>query len=337
MRMHDEFEKALRNHANKVWQSSCTFAGREARIRIVGLACAEQIIPPFRHLLEQDKKVPRPDLLIDIWDASETGVSYPGSLAESDQTSSEFGFIMGAGSDRFIGCQRPNMLSWIDRSSKRIIVCTPNSGQLALHERAKPLLFPLMLWHCDRDTEVIHAALVEKGGHGVLFAGREGAGKSTAALACLEAGFNYLGDDYLGLKALDNDSFLGYSLYNSTWLEPNHALLFPNLAPHVMHGDLQKLPVVLSEVYAGRLGRVAPIRVLVLPRVVAGSRCRTLPASKREALFALAPSSLLKRPCSGQNGFNKIAHMVERVPSYVLEVGADLRQLTKCVEELTNL
>lgn len=335
-KMRDAFVEAQDSRVGGRWQSACRFAGREARIRVVGSGCAETITAPFRHVLLENSTKSLPELTIDIWDARETGTEFPGHQTESDQVSSEYGLITGDATSRFFGCHRPGMLSWMDRSSQHIVACTADSRHLELYERAKPLLFPLMMWHCDHDVEIIHSAFVEDGGQGVLFAGQGGAGKSTAALTCLEAGFKYLGDDYIGLQGLDNGSFIGHSVYNTAWMEPDHARSFPALLPHVAAGTLPKLPVVLSDVYPQQIGTSAEIRFILLPRLFDGPSCRVRPAHPGETLLALAPSSLIKRPCSGASGFDKIARLVEQVPSYFIEIGSDLSDLPTLVREILS-
>lgn len=334
IRMRDAFEKAIVACDESLRTYSGSLAGQHVVLRIAGVGCAERITPPLRHLLDADAATPRLDLAIDVWDEQETGCPCPEPWAEPDGTNSEFGFIMGSADDQWVGCRRPGLLAWIDRSSRRIVACIRDSGELTPYELAKPFLFPLLLWHCDRGVEVIHAALVEKGSQGVLFAGREGAGKSTAAMACLQRGFNYLGDDYVGLRSTSDGKFVGHSLYNTIWLDRSHASQFPEIASHMIPGTSQKLPVVLSEVYPDRLALFASIRFLVLPRFVDGAVCRTLPASRSEAIFALAPTSVIKRPCAGQSGLDKIAALVESVPAFTLELGADVAGLTACIDDL---
>ncbi|HUF11281.1 MAG TPA: hypothetical protein VMO47_18310 [Rhodothermales bacterium] len=330
------FQAALESCPHLVQRHACSFAGREALIRIVGLKCAERLLPPFRHLIDSGGAPSTAELVIDVWDAGETGMAYSGPVVAPDLMWSEFGFILGEESDRFVGSLRPNLFAWSDRSAGRIVACTPDSGLLALNERAKPLLFPLLLWHGDRDAEVIHAGLVERDGQGVLFGGREGAGKSTAALACLEAGFSYLGDDYIGLRTADH-GFLGYSLYNSAWLEPTHASLFPSIKGRMIDGRQKKLPVVLSEIRPDRLGRVASIRAIVLPQMAESASCVIVPASKREAFLALAPTSLVKRPFSRQSGMDKLGRLVESVPAYRLRFGNDLKEVAARIDEVLGL
>jgi hypothetical protein len=109
---------------------------------------------------------------------------------------------------------------------------------------------------------------------------------------------------------------------------------FPPILPYAERPDQQKALVPLSEVFPGQLGRVAPIQVLVLPGVTNNSSTQVRPASKGEALVALAPKSLILLPSSGARGLDKLARLAERVPSYWLELGSDLSGVPDRVEEL---
>ena len=74
-----------------------------------------------------------------------------------------------------------------------------------------------------------------------------------------------------------------------------------------------------------------------LPQVVKNAvEPRIRPASKGEALLALAPTSLLQipSPSRGVKGFNNLAQLAEQVPSYHLELGSDVRSIPRLVGEI---
>jgi hypothetical protein len=343
-KMRTAFERAWTSHPDRRWESLCTFAGRCARMRVVGQGLLEQIAQAFQHLLAKGNPLST-ELKIDLWDEGDTSVSCPINSEPVDErllkstSYVEFGLILGSLEDRFIGCQCPQVITWFDRSEQHLVGSVSRHDELSLYDRGKPLHFPLLLWHSDQGAEVIHAALVSKNGEGVLFAGRGGAGKSTSALACLEAGFDYLGDDYIGLEASGDGSFQGHSIYSATWLMADHLLQFPLLIPHAIYPerpDQEKTLVLLSHVFPQQLSCRAPIGALVLPRITGNSSGHIRPASKAEALFALAPSSILLRPSSGAATLNKLARLAERVPSYWLELGSDLSGVPDRVEELLD-
>jgi hypothetical protein len=340
--MHTAFERAWKSCADRRWQSFCALAGQRAEIRVVGQSLSEQIARAFQHLLD-NRNGTSPALKIDLWEESDSSVSCPLNLQPVDErllkstSYVEFGLILGSLEDPFIGCQCPQVITWFDRSNQRLVGWVSRHDKLSLYDRGKPLHFPLLLWHSDQGAEVIHAALVSKNGQGVLFVGKGGVGKSTAALACLEGGFDYLGDDYIGLEASGDGSFQGHSIYSATWLMADHLLRFPRLVPHAIYPqrpDLEKTLAFLPQAFPRQLSCRAPIRALVLPRVTGNSSALLRPASKGEALFALAPSSILLRPSSGAATLDKLACLAKHVPSYWLELGSDLSGVPDRIEEL---
>jgi hypothetical protein len=340
--MQTAFERTWKSHPDRRWDSLCRFAGRPARIRVVGQGLSEQIARAFGHLLVKENSS-NPELKIDLWDEGHTSVSCPVNTEPLDprllkSTSYvEFGLILGSLNDPYIGCQRPQVVTWFDRRKQHIVGWISHHDQLPIYERGKPLHFPLLLWHSDRGAEVIHAALVSKNGKGVLFAGKGGVGKSTVALACIQAGFDYLGDDYIGLETCEDGHFVGHSLYSATWLMADHFARFPQVMRYAIYPERpaqEKTLVLLSEVFPRQLCRTATVYALVLPRIVADSSSRIRPASKAEALFALAPSSILLRPNSGAATLHKLGHLAEQVPCYWLELAQDLNEIPPRVEGL---
>jgi hypothetical protein len=310
-------------------------------VRIVGRRLADEFFRPFAHLETHEKDSPAPSLTIDLWDEEETGIS-PSVESTSDGLETSWsvagGLLAFPPDGRFVYYQFRESVTWFDRAAQHMVGWMASSQHLSLYERGKPLLLLLALWCHDGGVQLIHAGLVSRNGHGVLFPGMGGAGKSTSALACFDAGFDYLGDDYIGLQACQDGSFVGHSLYNSTWLEPDHMTRFPFLPPHAIHGkdpSEDKALVLLSRVFPKRLARSVPIRVLALPRVSQAGATRSRPASKAEALLTLSPTSLFALPFRpGARGFQRLARLVEQVPCYWLELGRDLTEIPKRVAEL---
>lgn len=338
------FELAMERRPDCLCESFYTFAGRTVRFRIVGRELAEQIGRPFAHLVADTMISPVSDLAIDLWDQEEAGISCWGASTPHDVGSrqpSRDEVLTISSSGRFVGHQLLRSRAWLDRQARHLIGWTRSASQLSLYERGKPFHPLLCVWYYDRDVQVIHAGLVSLNGKGVLLPGMGGVGKSTSAVACLCAGFDFLGDDYVGLQVLADGSFVGHSLYSSTWLEPDHMARFPVLPLHAIRGLYpweDKSLILLSDLFPKRLERIAPIRVLALPRVVDSSQSRIRPASKGEGLREIAPTSLFGvTPRPGARGFKRLAQLVERIPSYWLELGRDLSQIPQRVEELLAL
>jgi hypothetical protein len=215
------------------------------------------------------------------------------------------------------------------------------SGLLTQYEVGRPLHSELMLWHKDRDVQAVHAGLIARDGVGVLIGGPGGAGKSTTALSCFDAGYQYIADDYVGLQRLPGGRFVGHSLYCSAHVSPEHLGHFPRLLPHAIPGRLareDKCLVMLSDVCPSGLARTARIEAVALPRVVDCERTSIRPASKIASMLRLAPTSLLQLPHGGLSvrQFDGLLGFLESVPTYWLELGRDLREIPKRVGEILD-
>lgn len=335
------FAKSASACPDQLFESRYTFAGHSVRMRIVGRRLAEYLCLPFSHLRARDKAEPGPHLTIDLWDEEVTDIPCPTPLTRSafgSQWRVANGLLTSSSDGRFVGYQVRQSLIWLDRQSWHILGWMASATQLSLYERGKPLHLLMSIWYEDRNVQIIHSGCVSRNGQGVLFPGMARAGKSTSALACLSAGFDYLGDDYVVLQAQDDGVFMGHSLYNSTWLELDHLTRFPALASHAIYGPYpweEKPLILLSQVCPDRLAMSAEIRVLAFPRIVAARSTRWYPASKPQAFLQLAPSSLFAeslRP--GARAFARLAQLIEHVPAYWLELGRDLSEIPERVQEL---
>jgi hypothetical protein len=160
----------------------------------------------------------------------------------------------------------------------------------------------------------------------VLFAGPSASGKSTAALACLRAGFDFLGEDGIGLELGGDRRAYGHRLYASAMVTQDQLRRFPELIPLARPGRHQfetKLLVLLGDLPGARLERRCRIDAIVCPRLTPARGSQRAPATKAEALLALAPSSLLTRPGAGRRGFDRLVALVESVACHHLNLGTD--------------
>lgn len=319
------------------------FAGRRVRVRIAGGELAKRIDEAFAHLRSRGPGPTSYELTVDLWDVAEMGVEGLMSSGEEDSHWAfkyQEGVFAGSSDGRFMGYLRDSAATWIDRPTRRIVGWHASGHAMPLDERSKPLSIPLSVWYNDQGVQVIHAGLVGKGGQGVLIAGPGGSGKTAAALACLRGGFQYLGDDYVGLEQLNDHTFHGHSLYNSVRVGPEHLAHFPELIPHSIEGDYlgdEKLLVPLASVFPTQVGRTTTIGAVLFPRFVGSTHCRLRPITKSQALLLLAYSSI-RIPSRGRAfGLDRLGELIKAVPSYRLELGKDLEEVPCCISELLNL
>jgi hypothetical protein len=176
-------------------------------------------------------------------------------------------------------------------------------------------------------------------GHGVLVAGESGSGKTTTVLSCLLAGFDFVSDDYVGLEARADGTYVGHGLQSSTHIHPEDLWRFPRLGKHAIHGRLpaeDKVLIRLSEVCPDRLRPAAGIDLLVLPRITGRPTIQIRPASRSQALLRLAPSSLWMVRHARGAGLPSLAGVVERVPCYWLDLGGEVNTIAPRLRELVQ-
>jgi hypothetical protein len=333
--LRDAFLWAMKNHPDQVNESFYEFAGHPVRLRIVGRELAEHLVLPFSHLRLREPAATTPQLTIDLWDEKATGICCRTETQTGVWQSTE---VSAASADgRFFGHHSPNTVTCFDRHTQHIVGAFAWSETVYLYERGKPLTRPLIAWYGDRGVQVIHGGLVSHDGQGIFFGGWSGSGKSTSALACLCDGFDYLGEDCVGLQKLPNGTFMGYSIYNSAFLETSHLARFPVLASHARKANFlseDKSLVLLSQAFPDRLQRSFPIHALVFPRIMDLQESRIQPAAKAKALLTLGPSTLLGIPGLGSSRLDVLAQLIERLPCYWLDLGRDLGSIPRCMKQL---
>lgn len=336
------FGEAMRTCPDLVSEASYSFAGRCVRMRIVGRRLAQRVAIPFAHLRLEDHHSANVELLIDLWSECEAGVPGPVTGRPSDVKA---GWEVGGGrltasSDgRFLRFLRLHSQTWLDRMARQIVGWRACGTVIPTVERSKPMLPLLAIWYSDRDVHLGHAGLVGLDGQGVLVAGPSGSGKSTTTLACLGAGLEYLGDDYTGLEELADGSFVGHSVYSTARLQPEQVARLPFLAEAAIESDDpydQKYLVPAFQVSPDRVRRATPIRAVALPRVVGSGAPRLRPATKGQAFMRLAPSSLAMLLSPGRHGLDRLERLVDRVPSYWLDLADDVTPIPSLVEQIVT-
>ncbi len=310
-------------------------AGGVVRVRIVGPALSDELGRACEHLrIEATGEAPI--LAVDVWHEEETGIGRPGPPPDPDLA--PYGILSASEDRRYVAEERPHSMGWLDRKTGRAIVWVSSVRRLHLDERARPFHRFLALRLQDRGIQFIHAGLVSWEGGGALFTGRGGSGKSTASISCVLDGFQYLGDDFIGLEAREDGSFVGHSLYGTAVIDLGHMGRFPALAGVSETGNYPFEPksvAWLGELEDVRFEASTPIRAVVLPVVEAREDATVAaPASAREALLALAPSSVLYLPSAGTRAMDRLGALVEGVPSYRLRLGRDPARIPDRVRDI---
>ena len=310
-------------------RAAFVIAGQPVRLHVAGSALACQVLRAFGHL-ERAPLAGDFGLTIDLWDEGETGVGCP------DVAVRESPLRLLAAPNGIVCHQIRDGLAVLDREQRRIIGWRRAASSVPAAEQGRPLDPLLGCWAVDSGMTAAHGALVARRGAGALLAGAAGAGKSTTALACAAAGYDYLSDDRFILARDAGGSFVAHSLYSTAQVLPSTLERFPQLprAAAMLAQPGAKRIMALADTVGLSCISQARIQAILLPRVQ-GGRSAVRPASGARALLALAPSSLFQHVGGGgAAGFERLADLAGSVPVWELELGPDLSVIPALVDRV---
>lgn len=329
------FERMAEEFGEQLTEVDFAVAGRHVRARILGVELARM----FREAFELRPGGGEPALEVWLWDESpDTGIDSRVRLeCGLDERALRASVVTGISeSGRYVCNTAESWLNFLDLERARIVGCVLSRAGLHIHERARPLEWPLRFWLRRVGLPVLHAGLVARDGAGVLIAGPAGAGKSTVALACVDGGLDYLADDKVGLEAVGRSAYVGHRLYRSILASVDVLDRFPHLRSHARRRDTDgegKAILMVSELFPRRLAGSCRIEAIVLPRLDAGLPApRLRPARRAEAVARMLPNCLPLYPTWGRDDFGRLGDLVQSVPVFWLDVGGPPASLPALIE-----
>lgn len=308
-----------------LYEERVVVAGLPVRIRFAGARLRDQMMPPFEHIRSDEEQTP--ELEVAIWDSAESGVALPSEIGRPfDHKRKGYAQLQSDGRILSLFEEWDRGLSVLDLEADAGFYWTPDSGDTYQADRASPLQTILNWWLPTKGRTAVHAAALGTEAGAVLLFGNSGAGKSTTSLACVEAGFRYLGDDFCALT-MNGDEVTAHCLYTSGKVFEHNLARLPGFAPLVTNPGRLEAEKAIG--YLTRRGpdvvvRSMPVRAIAfLARKGLPSPSITrIPASK--ALLSLGPSTVLNLPGSGKSQLAGLAALAARVPCYEMHLAQDL-------------
>lgn len=185
---------------------------------------------------------------------------------------------------------------------------------------------------------MVHGAVVERGGHGLMLPGLSGSGKSTLCMALVARGWRLLSDEFL-LLAPDTGQLLplprpmalkGRSIDLARARTPSGT--FSPEFPDTHKGRLAYLAPPPGDV--ARQQEAAAPRWLVFPRFEPGTRTALLPLRRGQAWLALGDNSF-NYQTRGADGFREVGRLVRAVSCHRLAF-ADLDAAADLLDGLAS-
>lgn len=294
-------------------------------LRFASQRLAQSFTPALSHL-EVPAPAGAPDAVFHVWDSRSTGVDMvPPPFTQDCLTARGEIWTMASRRFRSAWLWSEYALNLFDGAAATGIYWTPSPGPLPEWAKASPLRCLLHWWAQTRGGQLVHAAAVGDERGAVLITGRSGVGKSTAALACLERGLSYLGDDYVLLQ-LDPAPRV-HSLYATAKLERQQLTGFPHLGALEGGRDSSaddKAVLFLHPARRDQLPASLPLRAVVTPRLAGRPQTELETIVPGELRRAASLTTLAQLPGAGPEARDFIARLVGRLPGHRLALGSDL-------------
>ncbi len=307
-------------------------AGTSVRLRFAGDALISTMAPGLASAVSGLEAGPHCEIC--LWDSESTGAR----LAPRPRPTKDFterGNIWGFDSSRYRSAYQwgEGSLSVMDRETRRAVYWVPSHKHLPVWVRASPLRSILHWWMELNGRQLVHAAAVGQDGRGVLIPGRGGSGKSSTSLACLLAGLDFLGDDYLAL-ALDPEPCI-YRLYSTAKLDPRTLAQYPELTRRcrtAYQPDFDKVVLFLEEGYRGQLRECLPLELVLKPRISGAPDTNVGPAEPLEIERALASETLVHLPHVGVHTLEFLDRVSREVPRGAIHLGTDRARIPAAIQ-----
>lgn len=307
----------------------------ETRVRLVfaGPTLEALLLPALEHLLVDGELA---DLTLHCWDSDSTGIEMaPPPCPRSCFT--DRGDIWGfrSRSVRSAFHWSEFSLNLLDTRMRHGVYWVRSAAHLPYWAKASPLRTLLHWWMRENDAHLVHAAAIGGPQGALLITGKGGVGKSTSALACVEAGMHYVADDYLVIKLEPEPR--AYTLYNTAKLDARQLDRFASLRKLVTLSPMaegDKAVISLRPARNAQLARWLPLRAIATPCFGDGDRTEFRPISASALQAAAAFTTMSQLPHAGSDTLDFVGRLVGQVPGFRMHLGSAVAQVPDAVQTL---
>jgi hypothetical protein len=311
-------------------------AGVVVRLLFAGPRLEQEFMGALAHL--ECEVTRQPSATFYVWDSDSTGVAMvppPCDQGAFTDRGDIWGFSSTAVRSAFHWSELS--LNLLDVAGGVGVYWIDTTDNLPFWAKSSPMR-SLFHWLMEQHgLQLVHAAAFGGANGGVLVTGKGGVGKSTTALAALDAGMDYIGDDYLivGLDPVPT----AYSLYATAKLEPHQAERFPQIAS-LAHGPApregEKVVLYLHPARQSQIVRSLPLKWVMTPKFNDGEETRFEAVSPVELHRASSFTSMSQLPHAGIRTHDFIGRLIERVPSRRILLGRDIPGVPRAIQDLLS-
>jgi hypothetical protein len=296
------------------------------------------VLPALCHLRDEaPNQSNHPALIVRVWDLVAGGRALP-PLPFGPDDKIEHDRVLSLSDERFVVIWERffEAVTLLDRVAGRAIYFSRDAAVLPYHETASPLRALWHAWFAPQGRLPLHGACVGRGGDVLLLTAPGGNGKSTTALLALQAGFDYLSDDWCLLAPREPAA---YSLFSTAKLRPENLHRFPGLAGRIHNHDKlaeEKATFFLRGDFGSQLHAGGRLRAIVVPRVSGEADTRIERGTSALAWHALMEVTLRGVAGSGRELFGLLGEVARCAPVYRLHLGHDLAQIPRALDKILH-
>ncbi|MDB4915731.1 MAG: hypothetical protein JWM95_3375 [Gemmatimonadetes bacterium] len=312
-------------------------AGTCIRLEFAGDRLVPHFMPALAHLVVEPSR--DADVTFSLWDSSSTGVEMlPAPCAWECFT--DRGDIWGMSSREV-----RSAFHWIECSlnlyhveRRQAVFWVQSDEALPFWTKASPLRTLFHWWMEQNGKHLLHAAAVGDENGALLITGKGGTGKSTSALACLDAGMQYIGDDYLIVQSEPEPRV--FSLYCTAKLNADQVARFPELHHLVVNGsslERDKAVIHLHPERASQISRSLPLRAIATPAFGSTADTSFAPLSRVQLQRAATFTTMTQLPHAGREMHEFMERLMLDLPALTMILGSDIARVPNAVRALLQL
>jgi hypothetical protein len=319
-------------------------ASHYVKIRFAGPELVPYCIPAINHLsVEKSTNI---SLTISVWDSKSTKINLPFDLwgdhksirnnkRNSNDRQEHIRNYFQKKNIRGMYHDETKVLSIFNKKTNKAILWCNSKDSIPYFSTSSPFRSIFHWWSLNMGLLLIHASAVGYNDGGVLIVGKSGSGKSNTALASINSNINFAGDDHV---IVDTTLPLKmYSLYNAFKLKKPDIVKYPELVPINNRNDhykCEKTIFFMDQLAKEKIVNSFEIRSILLPKItnIKSPQLYRIPPSK--ALLAISPNTIFQLPGSGKIDYEMMVKLVRNTPSYILELGPDVKGIPHIIDKL---
>lgn len=207
------------------------------------------------------------------------------------------------------------ILNVIHLAKRKAFYIVKDASSLPWWIAASPLQIILNVITSQHGMQLTHTAAVSKGEQAVLLTGKGGSGKSTTALDCLCAGYEFLGEDYCLVSLVP--PYEVYSVYCSAKWTPQTQAWFKDYASFIVNpksASHEKGLLYYDSLFPNQLVRKKRIAAIFSLSIGQREESHFLPQSLSAAFFNLSFCTFSQLPFTSASNTEKFLNLLKATP-----------------------